>query len=172
MPDQADVKSAHIFPDCHHNRLLLQMRKYLIIFLLPILFAGCAKQKQAAADDKIIKQYISDHHLNAVAEPNGLYYVEALMGTGNNPTIKDSIIVKYTGYLTDGTIFDQNLTGTKALSLRNVIVGWQQGIPLMKKGGKATLLIPSALGYADQYVSASIPPNAVLLFDVELIDFH
>lgn len=144
--------------------------------LLPIavifcLMTGC-KNDQASIDDRIIKQYISDHHLTAIAEPNGLYYVETVVGTGGHPTASSTDTVIYKGYLTDGTIFDQNLSGTFSISLNNAIAGWQQGIPLMQKGGRATLLIPSALGYGNNYVSSSIPPNSVLLFDVQLIGFY
>ncbi|MFN9955636.1 MAG: FKBP-type peptidyl-prolyl cis-trans isomerase, partial [bacterium] len=73
--------------------------------------------------------------------------------------------------LLDGTIFDQT-TGnqTATFPLANLIPGWQEGIPLLQKGGKGTFLLPSALGYGPNPVGP-IPANSVLIFEIELIDF-
>ena len=147
------------------------MRKILFLLIIPFCFFGCKKTDQSAVDKQIILKYIADHQLNATAEANGLYYVPTQIGSGAYPTISSTVSVKYKGYLTDGTIFDQTTLNPIAFQLSNVITGWQQGIPLMQTGGKATLLIPSALGYGDQQVG-SIPANSVLIFDVELVSFH
>jgi FKBP-type peptidyl-prolyl cis-trans isomerase FkpA len=69
----------------------------------------------------------------------------------------------------DGTVFDQTTTQPLNFPLGNVIVGWQIGVPLIKKGGKIRLLIPSGYGYG-QGGSGKIPSNAVLDFDIELVD--
>ena len=147
------------------------MRKIACLFLLPLLcLMGCAKD-QNVIDDGIIRKYISDHHLNAVAEPNGLYYVETQTGTGGSPNNNSQVSVNYKGYFTSGVIFDQTTSGPANLSLYQTIAGWQEGIPLMKKGGKCTLLVPSLLGYgASQY--SGIPPKSVLIFDIELVNYH
>ncbi|MBS1593688.1 MAG: FKBP-type peptidyl-prolyl cis-trans isomerase [Bacteroidetes bacterium] len=148
------------------------MHKISYLFLLPlILLLGCGKS-QNEKDDAILKKYISDHQLNAVAEPNGLYYVETQAGTGGSPTATSTVWVNYTGYFIDGTIFDQSVSGTPVqLNLANTIGGWQEGIPLMKKTGKAKLLVPSLLGYG-AYGSGSVPGNTCLIFDVELVNFQ
>jgi FKBP-type peptidyl-prolyl cis-trans isomerase FkpA len=146
------------------------MRKFIYLLLLPICLIGCNKNNQANIDQSIIEQYITTNHLNATAEPNGLYYVPLMQGTGPNPTINSQVTVTYKGYLTNGTVFDQS-TSPVSFPLGNVIPGWQEGIPLMQKGGKATLLIPSALGYGSQ-ANGSIPANSVLIFDVQLISFQ
>jgi FKBP-type peptidyl-prolyl cis-trans isomerase FkpA len=99
--------------------------------------------------------------------PSGLFYVIEKQGTGGNPTINSTVTVTYKGYTSDDKIFDGS-TGT--FSLSNVIKGWQQGIPLFKKGGKGRLLIPSKLAYGTQG-SGSIKPRQPIIFDVELIDF-
>ena len=147
------------------------MRKFILLLFIPFLFIGCKKTDYAAIDAKTIQQYITDHNLTtAVAEPNGLYYVPTLVGTGAYPTINSTVTVNYKGYLTDGTLFDQS-TRPVTFALSGVIAGWQEGIPLMQTGGKATLLIPSALGYGGQ-ATGGIPANSVLIFEVELVSFH
>jgi FKBP-type peptidyl-prolyl cis-trans isomerase FkpA len=145
------------------------MRKIFYSFIIPVcLFGllGCGKN-QATVDQQIIQSYISSHHLNAIQEPGGLYFVSTQTGTGANPTATSEVTVTYKGYYTDGTVFDQSNTAV-SFYLDEVIAGWTEGIPLMKVGGKATLLIPSALAYG-QAGSGSVPPNTVLIFDVNLL---
>lgn len=147
-------------------------RHYFIYVLssLLVLFFSCKKKvDQATSDDRIIKQYISDHNLNATATGSGLYYVITTQGNGAQPNGNSTVTVKYKGYLTDGSVFDQTGNSGATFGLGNVIKGWQEGIPLFKKGGKGMLLIPSALGYGDQ-AQGSIPANSVLIFDIELLD--
>ena len=147
------------------------MRKISYLVLIPLLcLLGCAKD-QNAIDDAILKKYISDNHLTAIAEPNGLYYVETQAGTGGSPTYTSTVWVNYTGYFTNGNIFDRTTGTPLQLQLTQTIPGWGEGIPLMKKGGKAKLLVPSLLGYGTSGYS-SIPPNTVLIFDIELVNFQ
>ena len=147
--------------------------KKVILLILPIfLFAACKKTSnvnQAADDEKIITQYISDNKLNATATGSGLYYVITSQGTGTQPNSGSNVTVKFKGYLTDGTVFDQTTNIGSTFGLGSVIKGWQEGIPLFKKGGKGMLLVPSALGYGTQ-AQNNIPANSVLIFDVELLD--
>lgn len=148
------------------------MKKTALLILITVAFLSCKKKKtvdQAAADETIITQYIADHKLNATATGSGLYYVMTSVGAGANPTSTSSVTVKYKGYLTDGTVFDQSSNIGVTFSLTQVIKGWTEGIPLFKKGGKGILLIPSALGYGAQQ-QGSIPANSVLIFDIELLD--
>lgn len=100
--------------------------------------------------------------------PTGLYYVIDTPGTGNNPTANSTVTVDYKGYFTSGTVFDGTTT---QFSLKNVIAGWQQGIPLFKKGGKGKLLLPSRLAYGSSGTTG-IAPGKVLIFDINLIDFQ
>jgi FKBP-type peptidyl-prolyl cis-trans isomerase len=86
------------------------------------------------------------------------------------PTATSTVEVKYKGSLPNGYVFDQTpADSTFTNELSGLILGWQIGLPLMKEGGKATLFIPSALGYGSMY-AGPIPPNSVLIFDIELID--
>ena len=104
---------------------------------------------------------------------SGLVYQEVVAGAGPNPTVSDSITVHYHGTLEDGTVFDSSVDRGEPIgfNLGQVIPGWQEGLLLMKAGGKAKLTIPGDLGYGPRG-QGSIPPNATLIFDVELITVH
>jgi len=133
---------------------------------------SCTKTtvNQPELDDQLIQGYLFANNINATKTPSGLYYIMTVEGTGVSPTLSSTVEVKYTGYLLDDTVFDQTATGkTFTSSLSGLITGWQIGIPLMKKGGKATLFIPSALGYGSR-ATGPIPANSCLIFDIELID--
>ncbi len=93
-------------------------------------------------------------------------------GTGAAAKAGDQITVNYTGKLTDGTVFDSSVGKTPftfMLGNGEVIPGWDQGLLGMQVGGKRTLTIPPSLAYGEQGAGASIPPNATLIFDVELL---
>jgi FKBP-type peptidyl-prolyl cis-trans isomerase len=105
--------------------------------------------------------------------PSGLEYIETQAGTGAQAAAGKTVSVHYTGKLTNGKVFDSSLTrGTPIefkLGAGHVIKGWDEGIALMKVGGKATLTIPPQLGYGERGAGGVIPPNATLIFDVELV---
>jgi FKBP-type peptidyl-prolyl cis-trans isomerase FkpA len=147
--------------------------KYLVPFLVLILFsASCSKkdaEKQADIDDQIIQQYISDHNLSATATGTGLYVVIDEPGTGSSCNESSTVRVVYKGYFPDGGIFDESSASGIEFGLQNVIKGWTEGIPHFKEGGSGILLVPSALGYGENG-GGPIPPNSVLIFDVELLD--
>lgn len=147
--------------------------KRLLIFALIVTALGACKKKntesQATTDDKVIQQYISDHKLSATKTGDGLYYVIQTQGTGAQPNANSQVTVEYDGFLSDGTLFDQSPSAGSTFALNSVIKGWQEGIPYFKKGGKGTLLIPSALGYG-QNANGNIPANSVLIFNLQLID--
>ena len=102
---------------------------------------------------------------------SGLEYIEVEAGTGAQPNVGDIVSVHYTGTLEDGTEFDSSVGGEPIqfpLGVGYVIPGWDEGISLMREGGKAQLIIPSELGYGPAG-QGSIPPDATLYFDVELV---
>lgn len=106
---------------------------------------------------------------------SGLQYVIVEEGTGPTPQPGDIVRVHYTGTLEDGTEFDSSRGGEPIqfpLGVGYVIPGWDEGIGLLKKGGKAKLIIPPDLGYGEQGAGGVIPPNATLIFDVELVDIQ
>jgi FKBP-type peptidyl-prolyl cis-trans isomerase FkpA len=133
--------------------------------------------KQKTVDEKVIQDYLAKNNLKAKAQhtASGLYYVDEVVGTGANPTQGDNVKVHYTGKLLDGKVFDSSKNAGKPIDFQvgvgMVIPGWEEGIMLMKKGGKRTLIIPSGLAYGVDGSPGAIPGNSVLLFDVELVDF-
>ena len=92
-------------------------------------------------------------------------------GKGEAAKPGDTVVIHYTGWLTNGKKFDSSLGGKKAVfPLNRLIKGWQEGIPGMKPGGVRRLKIPSNLGYGERGAGEDIPPNATLLFEIELFE--
>ena len=146
------------------------MNKIILLSLSLFLFFSCSKEDVATQNKNEIEKYISDNNLNASSTSSGLYYVIEKEGTGTRPTAVSDVTVKYKGYFTDGRVFDQNTDGI-TFNLQQVIAGWTEGIQLFKEGGEGKLLIPSHLGYGPAGSgSGSIPPDAVIIFDIELLD--
>jgi peptidylprolyl isomerase len=110
---------------------------------------------------------------NEVTTPSGLKYADIVEGTGESPRAGQSVTVHYTGTLEDGTKFDSSLDRgqpfTFQIGVGRVIKGWDEGVMSMKVGGKRKLIIPAHLGYGARGAGGVIPPNATLLFEVELI---
>lgn len=105
------------------------------------------------------------------ALPSGLQYEVLQEGDGEQPTINSTVTTHYKGLLMDGTVFDSSYERGQPASfpLRNVIKGWQQGIPLMKKGAKYRFFIPARLAYGNRGMEPKIPGGALLIFEVELL---
>lgn len=103
--------------------------------------------------------------------PSGLQYRVVREGTGKSPKATDTVSVHYAGWLTDGSLFDSSYERNEPASfpLNRVIGGWTEGLQLAKEGGALDLLIPSKLGYGPSGAPPDIPPNATLLFRVELL---
>ncbi|MBC21769.1 MAG: peptidylprolyl isomerase [Candidatus Marinimicrobia bacterium] len=105
---------------------------------------------------------------------SGLRYLDHIVGTGEAAVAGKEVVVHYSGYLADGTKFDSSHDrGTPfvfVLDQGRVIKGWDEGVAGMKKGGKRTLIIPPDLGYGERGAGGVIPPNATLMFEVELLD--
>lgn len=138
-------------------------------------------KKQVALDDKAITDYLNTNGINNFQKTaSGLYYVIDEPGTGDLPKAKQEMTMNYTGQLLNGKKFDSNVDTAFhhvapfnfPLGQGRVIRGWDEGIALLKKGGKAKLFIPSALGYGAQGSGANIPPFSPLRFDVEVLDFN
>lgn len=148
------------------------MKQFLLLLVsFSLLALGCKKEDQNEIDRNIILKYLEDNNLTAVEDAAGFFYIIEIPGSEAKPTLANEVTVRYKGYLPNGNVFDQTSgTNTITFPLRNVIAGWQLGIPKFGRGGKGVLLIPSRLGYGDR-ATGSIPANSVLIFDVELVNF-
>ncbi len=135
------------------------------------------KRKQQEALQAVVSEFntwVKANYPTAQTSESGLSYIIEEPGTGVQATERRNVWVHYTGMLTDGTVFDsshrRNLPIKFQLGMGNVIKGWDEGIALLKVGGKAKLIIPYFLAYGEQGRPPVIPPKATLIFDVELID--
>lgn len=118
-------------------------------------------------------EYVKLNFPNATTTDSGLAYILENIGTGVSPNKFQQVSVHYNGTLIDGTVFDSSYKRGQPIefpiSMGKVIEGWDEGIMLLKTGGKAKLIIPYFLAYGEQGRAPIIPPKATLLFDVELI---
>ncbi|MFH1176939.1 MAG: FKBP-type peptidyl-prolyl cis-trans isomerase [Acidobacteriota bacterium] len=107
-----------------------------------------------------------------VVLPSGLQYKVSTEGSGAQPKATDTVSVNYRGTLVDGTEFDSSYKRGQAATfpVNGVISGWTEALQLMKVGAKWQLFIPSTLAYGERGASGSIPPNATLIFEVELLE--
>ena len=138
-------------------------------------------------DDETIAQYLKDEGIEAQKTESGIYYVMHEEGQGEMPEAGDQVYVHYAGRLLEGAYFDASIKDiAQEQGLYNparepyepldfpigkgaVIKGWDEGIGLLKPGGKATIYIPSGLGYGQRGNGPKIPANSILVFDVELV---
>jgi peptidylprolyl isomerase len=113
---------------------------------------------------------------NVITTNSGLQYVDSVEGTGETPQPGQKVTVHYTGTLEDGTKFDSSRDRGQPFSFKigvgQVIRGWDEGVGSMKVGGRRQLIIPPDLGYGSRGAGGVIPPNATLIFDVELLQIN
>lgn len=153
---------------------MLKTKILVVLFLVVGAFSSCKKEnydpeKQLAVDEALIKDFITKNSIVAIKHSSGIYYQVIAPGTGNfNYTGSTQVTVNYEGRLLNGSIFDKS-TSSSTFTLGGLIPGWQVGIPLIQKGGKIRLLIPSTLAYMNE-PRVGIPANSVLDFTVELIN--
>lgn len=149
------------------------INKFLFFIFLVIGITSCNKEKkieeQSAIDKVLIEDYITVNSLSGEFNASDLWYNVENQGGGVQAYSGATVKVIYSGYLLNGTQFDQSPSDGVTFSLNNVISGWQQGIPKFKEGGNGKLIIPSLLGYGTEEKSG-IPSNSVLIFDIELVD--
>ncbi len=158
------------------NLLGMKYLSYFLIIFGGFLMASCGTDdvdqtdvdKQFAIDIKLIEDYLATKNLTAEKTVQGIYFVLEVPGGESKPKITSTVTTNYKGYYLDDVQFDAN--NNSEFGLFNVIQGWQIGIPKFGKGGKGKLYIPSKYGYGSNPPSA-IRKDAVLAFDIELIDF-
>jgi FKBP-type peptidyl-prolyl cis-trans isomerase FkpA len=147
------------------------MKPLVILFLSVVLFNSCSKDTFEDDVDSI-KKYLVEKNLTASGDDRGVYFIINEPGEEEKPSVTSEVTVYYTGYYLDGTQFDGTQSGGSParFGLNQVIEGWQIGIRKFGKGGKGTILIPSKLGYGSN-PPFGVRTNAVLVFDIELVDF-
>ena len=155
------------------------MKRILFFIAMALVVVACDKDEeefdpaaQAAIDDQLIQDYLTENNLNNVVKhSSGLYYEITKEGTGGNPNIYSIVSVYYEGRLLEtDVVFDDNDEKVAVFPLSGLIEGWQIGIPLLKKGGKGTFYIPSGIAYGEKG-AGTIPANSVLIFDIYLADY-
>ena len=136
-------------------------------------FTGAKAEREAAAkaaQEASMKDLVAGFDKT----DSGLYYKIIQKGEGVKPTAGQTVSVHYKGMLPEGSTFDSSYDRGKPIDfpvgMGHVIAGWDEGIMLLNKGDKARFVIPSDLGYGAQGAGGVIPPNATLIFDVELMD--
>lgn len=153
------------------------MRKILVLAVVVFTaLASCKKEASPncgpvnlsapASEVETLRTYISTNSIAATEDPRGFFYSISTAGSGTKPTVCNAVTVNYSGRLTNGTVFD-SATGVQ-FSLGSLILGWQEGIPLVAPGGSITLYLPPSLGYGSSAVG-SIPANSILIFTIDLI---
>jgi FKBP-type peptidyl-prolyl cis-trans isomerase len=137
------------------------MKTALLLALVALLAANFA----VGADDK--------DKPKEVTTKSGLKYTDLKVGDGDEAKLNDKVQVHYTGWLTNGKKFDSSVDRGKPFEFKiakgTVIQGWVEGVQGMKVGGKRKLVIPPELGYGERGAADVIPPNATLVFEVELL---
>ena len=136
------------------------------VFTLAVISAGAALNSPALAQTG-----------KPVTTPSGLQIIDSKVGSGPSPKTGQTCVMHYTGWLSEngakGKKFDSSVDRGQPFEFKigqhQVIAGWDEGVASMKVGGKRTLIIPAALGYGAQGAGNVIPPNATLMFDVELL---
>jgi len=132
----------------------------------------------AAALTAILPAAASAQVGTTVTTPSGLKMTDTVVGTGATPRRGQTCVMHYTGWLyqngAKGQKFDSSLDRGRPfdfpIGMQRVIPGWDEGVATMKVGGKRTLIIPPELGYGSRGAGGVIPPNATLIFEVELLD--
>ncbi len=130
--------------------------------------------ERAEQEEGLMLEYLDSEGITVQPTGSGLYYVEQEAGSGPQPQPGDVVAVHYEGRLLDGTVFDSSIERGQPIEFPlgqgRVIPGWDEGVALMRVGGRATLIIPSYLAYGERGAGRDIPPFSSLVFDVELVD--
>lgn len=133
------------------------------------LYRNADSSIQTEKEKEIIFKAIKEGKIDTTGSVNGVYYQLLKEGTGRNVKVTDTVVAFYKGSILNGEVFDQTNTEPATFPLSRLIKGWQIALPACKVGGKIRLIIPSALAYSIRSRSSKIPPNSILVFDIEVL---
>ena len=146
--------------------------RLLSLLLVPLLFVtACGNDDLdcVGGDDVSLEEYITQENLTPTDGGNRLQYIIFDEGGADKPSATAQVTVTYVGYTTQGDTFDRNTN--LPLQLPRLIEGWQRAIPLLGRGGRMQLFVPSELGYGSTLVG-NICPDSDLIFDLTLVGFQ
>ena len=151
------------------------MKRKLLFFSLLFSLAGCGLPEYSEESKARLigsaEDYARKHPLSFEKSESGLLYHIKIPDKGEHPTVTDTVLVHYKGMLTNGDVIDKTMGGPPAsIVLKEAVDGWKEGIPMLKRKGRGTFIIPPHLGYGDKRVG-KIPNDAILVFEIYLIDF-
>jgi len=163
--------------NCLKTKQKYNMKKVLLIALLPVLMLGCVKSASTgtctnatpASEEAQIIAFCNTNGIVYQKDSSGIYYQIIDPGTAPAPNQNSTISVTYVAKYLDGTILDQTTTPIVS-PLSSLIEGWRIGIPLIAKGGHIKMVVPSSLCYGCAGIPGSIPGNAILYCDITLVD--
>ncbi len=124
---------------------------------------------EAEKETNEILKYIAAGKLDTTGSFKGIYYKFLKEGSGAFVDLNDTLVVTYKGQLLNGYVFDETKEEPASFHLKRLIKGWQIGLPFSRQGGKIRLIIPSSFAYSIRNLGI-IPPNSILIFDIEVLD--
>lgn len=151
----------------------------VLSFLMFSIYLSCDSQEEVREEPAVVKNEPAPPipitiPENIITTKSGLKYIDITEGDGDNPKAGQNVSAHYTGLLMSGKKFDSSYDRNAPLEFTagvgDMIKGFDEGILSMKKGGKRTLFIPSELAYGSNGIPGVIPPDAMIVFEVELVD--
>ena len=123
-------------------------------------------------EENSIIDFAADNNLEAIRTRSGIYITKHRVGAGDSVKWGDPITVHYKGYFMDGQEFDSSINRGEPISFRvgSMVAGWNEALPFLNIGSKATFIIPSHMGYGKRGFPDFVGPDKILLFDIEILD--
>lgn len=135
------------------------------------LFSHIDSTQQAQLEKELISKAVAAGKITALQTKDDVLYTILKIGSGSEIKVTDTVTVYYKGYLfPEGVVFDQTKDKPAIFPLKRLIRGWQIAVPLCRVGGKIKVVIPSAQAYSIRTRGAKIPPNSILVFEIEIVD--
>lgn len=148
------------------------MIRTLLAFTIGVLLLGSCttySEEQKEGFDARIEKYLKKKGIECERSSSGLYYKITPEGEGDLIKYKDHVVFKYKGWLLNGKVFDEKLNEPVEFAVEELIGAWKEAVQIMRKGDKAFLVAPPQLGYGEHQLN-DIPPNSILVFELEIID--